>query len=129
MLDNDELPAAQRASEAFRDRLLPQFWDGAQKLGHEIARSLGADGWAAWDIYLFYPPGVEWADKGMPAPEVALVQAGGVVIGTKGALPAVQLEAHLPKRLRDRVDIVGPQSKIDSLLERVATPFAQRHVK
>jgi hypothetical protein len=65
----------------------------------------------------------------MPAPEAALVQAGGVVIATKGTLPAVNLEAHLPRKLRDRIDIVGPQSDIDALLARVATPFAQHYTK
>lgn len=126
MLDGDELSNAQTASDAFRDHPIPQFWDGDQKYGHEIARSLGADGWIAWDIYLFYPPGVEWTDQGMPRPDAALAQAGSVVIGTKGTLPAVQLEGHIPKRLRDVVDVVGPQSDIESLLARVATPFAQR---
>jgi hypothetical protein len=129
MLDGDELPSAEKASEAFRDHPIAQFWDGDQKYGNEIARSLGADGWIAWDIYLFYPPGVEWTDTGMPKPEAALAQAGGVVIGTKGTLPAVQLEGHIPKRLRDGVDVVGPQSDLEGLLARAATPFAQRYTR
>jgi hypothetical protein len=127
MLDGDELPAAEKAADAFRDHAIPQFWDGDTKYGNEVARSLGADGWVAWDIYLFYPPGAEWTDKGMPKPEAALAQAGGVVIGTRGTLPAVALDGHIPKRLRDGVDVVGPQSDIDKLLARVATPFAARY--
>ncbi len=129
MLARDELPEAEKASEAFRDHPIPEFWDGDKKYGNEVARSLGADGWVAWDIYLFYPPGVEWTDKGMPKPEAALAQAGGVVIATKGTLPAVQLEEHIPKRLRDGVDVVGPQSDIEDLLARVATPFAHRYAR
>ena len=129
MLDNDERPSAETAADAFRDHPIPQFWDADQKYGSEIARSLGADGWTAWDIYLFYPPGVEWTDQGMPKPEAALAQAGGVVIGTKGTLPAVELEGHIPKKLRDGVDVVGPQSDIDGLLARVATPFAQKYAR
>jgi len=129
MLDSDERPDAEKASEAFRDHPIAQFWDGDTKYGREIARSLGADGWVAWDIYLFYPPGAEWTDKGMPRPEAALAQAGGVVVGTKGTLPAVQLDGHIPDRLRDGVDVVGPQSEIEGLLTRVAVPFAQRHAR
>jgi hypothetical protein len=129
MLDNDELPSADTASAAFRDHPIPQFWDGEQKYGNEIGRSLGAEGWIAWDIYLFYPPGVEWTDRGMPKPEAALAQAGGVVIGTKGTLPAVELDGHIPKRLRAGVDVVGPQDDIEGLIARVATPFAQRYTR
>jgi hypothetical protein len=129
MLDSDELPDAEKASEAFRDHPITQFWDGDTKYGNEIARSLGADHWVAWDIYLFYPPGAAWTDKGMPKPEAALAQAGGVVIGTKGTLPAVQLDGHIPNQLRDGVDVVGPQSDIEGLLARVATPFAQRYAR
>jgi hypothetical protein len=44
-------------------------------------------------------------------------------------LPAVELEGHIPKRLRDGVDVVGPQSDIDQLLARVATPFAKKYAK
>lgn len=129
MLDSDERPSAEKAAAAFHDRPIPQFWDGEQKYGAEIAHSLGADGWTAWDIYLFYPPGVEWTDKGMPKPEAELAQVGGVVIGIKGTLPAVVLEGHIPQKLREGVDVVGPQSDIDGLLAKVATPFAQRYAR
>ena len=47
MLDGDELPEAIKASEQFRDLGVPQFWDGDQKLGHEVSRSLGAPDWTA----------------------------------------------------------------------------------
>jgi hypothetical protein len=129
MLDNDERPSAEKAADAFRDHPIRQFWDADQKYGSEVAHSLGADGWTAWDIYLFYPPGVEWTDKGMPKPEAALAQAGGVVIGTKGTLPAVELEGNIPKKLREGVDVVGPQSDIEGLLARVATQFAQKYAR
>jgi hypothetical protein len=83
MLDADELPSALTASAAFRDVAVPQFWDGGKLLGNEVARSLGAGGWTAWDIYLFYPPGAEWTDAGIPAPEATLAQAGGVLVGSR----------------------------------------------
>jgi hypothetical protein len=129
MLDNDERPGAEQAADAFRDQPIPQFWDADQKYGSEVARSLGADGWIAWDIYLFFPPGVEWTDAGMPKAEAVLAQVGGVTIASKGLLPAVELENHIPKRLRASVDIVGPESEsdIEGLLARVATAFAQKY--
>jgi len=127
MLDGDELPAAEKASEQFRDLSFPQFWDGDQKLGKEVARSLGAPAWTAWDIYLFYPPGAEWADQGLPPPEAVLAQAGGVVVGAPGTLPPVADQSHVPKRLRDRAVVVGEQSHLEALLAKVAEDVARRH--
>lgn len=129
MLDNDELPSALSASEMFRDLPLPQYWDGDQKLGHEVARSLQADGWTAWDVYLFYPPGAEWTDRGLPPPEAALAQAGGAVVGAKGTLPPDGDQSKLPKRLQGRADVVGTQANLEDLLSRVAVPFAQRYAR
>ena len=123
MLDSDERPAADHASEAFADRAIPQFWDGNQAMGKEVARSLGQPDWTAWDIYLFYPPGVAWLDAGLPPAQAMLAQAGGVVVANKGTLPAVELDADLSPKVRTRVDIVGPQTQLDSLLARVAAAF------
>jgi hypothetical protein len=127
MLDADELPAADEASLRFRDLAVPQFWDGSRSFGKEVARSVGADEWTAWDIYLFYAPGAEWVDAGLPAPAAALAQAGGVVVGTKGTLPPAGDQTRLPKRMRGRADVVGEQSNFEALLARVAEPFARRY--
>lgn len=127
MLDSDELPAALDQSAKFRDLPFPQFWDGEQKLGKEVARSVGAPEWTAWDIYLFYPPGAEWTDQGLPPPEAALAQAGGVVVGTPGSLPPAADQSHLPKRMRDHAIVVGEQPNLEALLAKVAEDFAKRH--
>ena len=127
MFDGDEVPGAGEASKRFRDLPVPQFWDGDEKLGEEVGRSLGAKGWTAWDVYLFYPPGPEWTDAGLPAPEAALAQAGGVVVGTKGTLPAAGDQSHLPKKMIGRADVVGEQSNLEALLTQVADPFAKRY--
>jgi hypothetical protein len=127
MLDADELPGAVEASARFRGLDVAQFWDGEKKLGKEVGRSVGARNWVAWDIYLFYPPGAEWADSGLPAPEAALVQAGGVVVGTKGTLPPLDDQSRLPKRMSGRADVVGEQADLEALLARVAEPFAKRY--
>jgi hypothetical protein len=127
MLDGDELPAAIDASAKFRDLPVPQFWDGEQKLGKEVARSVGAPEWTAWDVYLFYPPGVEWTDQGLPAPEAALAQAGGVVVGTPGSLPPTADQSRLPKRMRGGAVVVGEQPDLENLLAKVSADFAKRH--
>jgi hypothetical protein len=127
MLDADELPGADEASARFRDLVVPQFWDGSQKLGLEVGRSVGVEGWMAWDVYLFYPPGAEWTDAGLPAPEAALAQAGGVVVGTKGTLAPAGDQGRLPKVMRGRADVVGEQAELEALLSRVAEAFVERH--
>ena len=127
MLASDELPAAVDASNRFRDLPIPQFWDGAKSLGREVARSIGSPEWTAWDIYLFYPPGAEWTNTGLPAPEGALAQVYDVVVGTKGTLPALADQSRLPEKMRSRVDIVGEQADLEKLLTLVAEPFAKKY--
>jgi hypothetical protein len=125
MLDNDERPSAQAESGRFAG--FPQFWDGEQLLGHEVAKSLGAPSWIAWDIYLFYPPGAEWTDRGLPAPEAALAQAGGVVVGTKATLPPAADQSGLPKKLEGRAVVVGAMSNLEALLAKAGEAFAARY--
>lgn len=127
MLAADGPAAAAEAAVQYRQIPVPQLWDGSKKLGSEVARSIGAPEWTAWDIYLFYAPGAEWTDQGLPAPEAALAQAGGVVVGTKGTLPPAGDPSFLPKPLAGRVDVVGEQKNLEALLLRVAESFAARH--
>ncbi|MBL9100921.1 MAG: hypothetical protein JNL82_08180 [Myxococcales bacterium] len=129
MLPGDNKSAAVEESQQFRDVAAPQFWDGEQKLGLEVARSLAVPDWVAWDIYLFYPPGVEWQDSGLPPPEAVLVQANGVVVGTKGTLPAKGDQSSLPPGFSDRAVVVGAQSELPELLSQVAVPYARRFAK
>jgi hypothetical protein len=127
MLDADELAAADEASARFGGLAVPQFWDGSKRLGKEVGRSIGAPEWAAWDIYLFYPPGAEWTEAGLPPPEAALAQAGGVVVGTKGTLPPAGDQSRLPKRMAGRAEVVGEQANLEALLSGVAEPLAKRY--
>ena len=127
ILASDDLRAALRESEQLVNARAAQFWDGDRKLGREIARSLGTPEWTAWDIYLFYPPGAEWTDRGLPPAGAALAQIGGVVVGSKGTLPPLADQSDLPELLRDRAEVVGAQSDLDALLAQVAAGAAQRH--
>ena len=104
ILPGDDTSAAVEQSQQFRDVAALQFWDGGQKLGREVARSLAVSDWVAWDIYLFYPPGVEW-QGGLPPPEAVLVQANGVVVGEGNPAPQggpVELAAGLQRPCRRR---------------------------
>lgn len=47
MLNDDSQDAANEARERFRDLPIPQFWDGRQRLGKDVARSVGAPDYRA----------------------------------------------------------------------------------
>ena len=123
MLDSDERPAAVEVSAMFRAARVPQLWDGARRLGAEVGRSVGAPGWTAWDIYLFYDPGAEWTDAGMPPPSAWLAQAGGVLVAGIGTLPAVGDQAALPERLEGHAVVAGQHGDLQRLLAEVAGRF------
>ncbi len=122
MLDNDERPDAVTASAQFSG--LPEFWDGDKLAGHEVGASLGDPTWTAWDIYLFYPPGVVWTDH-LPPPDTVLKQTLGMVVATKGKLPALPDQSALAGKgkLAEASEIVGSPDKLPALLGQVAQRF------
>ncbi|MBT8350465.1 MAG: hypothetical protein KJO26_04430 [Deltaproteobacteria bacterium] len=62
MLPEDSLEAALPTIKLLNDDRIQHFYDPNQISGKEIATSVGWDGHVAWDIYLFYPPTMEWED-------------------------------------------------------------------
>ena len=128
MLDSDERDAAVTMTSLFADKPISQFFDGEQLLGKEVSRSLGSEPeGASWDIYLFYPPGAEWTDAGLPPPEKVIVQAMGVVVGAKGTLPPKGDQSMLPKWVEGRGDVVGEQSELAELLTAIVVPFVEHY--
>ena len=122
-LAGDDLEDARAASRAFDAAGVPQYWDGKELLGDEVARALGTSAMGpAWDAYLFYPPDARW-DEHLPPPSVVLAQMAGVVVANKGALPAHGDANVLPAALRDRADVVGEQPELPALLAAAARPF------
>ena len=94
----------------------------------KVSRSLGIDqARVSWDIYLFYPPGAEWTDAGIPPPAKAIAQSMGAVIGTKGSLPPKGDQRVLPEWYQGRAEIVGDPSELGELLTAIAVPFAKEH--
>ena len=128
MLDSDERPAADEISAMFADVPVPQFWDGNKLLGLEVSRSFGIEpDRAAWDIYLWYPPGAEWTDAGLPRAEKAIAQSMGVVIGVKGSLPPKGDQSDVPEWGKGYVDVVGEQPKLGELISEIAVPYVEKY--
>lgn len=98
MIPTDNLRAAQRSALMFDDARVQQFYDDECRLGWAYTRgpfkgyhrhayeSLPGDHLLrehmsrdreepAWDVYFFYPPGVQWTD-GPPMPARWVKQAG-----------------------------------------------------
>ncbi len=67
MLPDDSKAAATISAQAIDDPRVRHFHDWEQRSGKAVAGSLGCEAEVAWDIYLFYASGSEWAD-GPPAP-------------------------------------------------------------
>lgn len=128
MLHSDERAYAEKMASTYADKPVPQFWDGERLLGREVNRSLGLPAEReAWDIYLFYPPGAEWTDSGLPPPAKVIAQAGGVVIGAKGTLPPKGDQSRLPDWANDRADVVGEEAELGAVLTAIAVPFVDEH--
>jgi len=124
MLDRDEASEVPHATTSVR--LSPQYFDGEKLVGMGLANQLG---WSTpvWDTFLFYPPGAVWTERGLPAPERAIAQQGGVVVGMLDTLPAAPDQSRLLPELRGKAVVVGQQSDFPSLLRSVAEPFAARY--
>jgi hypothetical protein len=68
MLEADSAQAAALSARRLDAQgLAAHFHDPRRFLGRSVAEALGGRGKAAWDIYLFYPPGIGW-DAEAPAP-------------------------------------------------------------
>lgn len=67
MLAADGEATAQQAVSLVTDTRVQHFYDGSRRAGTAIAASVGWTPDIAWDIYLFYRPGLGWATA-PPAP-------------------------------------------------------------
>lgn len=123
MLDADE--GTEVPSASANVAVSPQYFDGGKLVGDGLAKAIGmSETW--WDVYLFYPPGATWGERGLPVPEYGLAQMVGVVVGTPASLPPVPDQSKLPAELRGKAVVVGAQARFEELLERVATAFVAK---
>jgi hypothetical protein len=98
----DDEAAAKRAVALVGagDSRVAHFYEGGRAMGEAVATTLG---WpeatsvtgAAWDIYLFWRPGVRWTGS-LPAPQHVFHQ-----LGMRGDDPAFVTGAALAQRLRE----------------------------
>jgi hypothetical protein len=123
MLDKDEGAEVPHASKSVN--VSPQYFDGSMLIGNALSRASGITE-TVWDTFLFYPAGTKWGPDGLPFPEIAIAQQGGVVVGTKGTLPPVADQSRLLPSLRGRMMVIGEQTDFESILTQVATAFARQ---
>ena len=123
MLETDERSDADDMSKTYSDVAVPQFWDGQKLLGYEVSRSFGMTERAAWDVYLFYPPGAEWTDAGLPPATKVLAQSEGGVVALEGTLPPKGDQTAVPAWGAGRLDVVGQPAELAALLSEVAVAF------
>jgi len=62
MLETDNEQAARVSSGLLDDPRVIHFYDPEKRFGKAIAEGLHGEGKTAWDIYLFYKPGVQWVE-------------------------------------------------------------------
>ncbi len=63
MLPGDSARAARAATALVADTRAHHYFDPDRRAGRAIANRMGGEGKIAWDIYLFFPPGVTWEDE------------------------------------------------------------------
>jgi hypothetical protein len=62
MLPDDTEASAKKSASMLNDPRVHHFYDPDKHSSKAIANRLGWTGKVAWDIYLFYEAGVEWAN-------------------------------------------------------------------
>jgi hypothetical protein len=74
ILRTDEERAARKATTILPDTRVRHYWTATQDLGEIFQPALSLRGTPAWDVYLVYPPGVEWKGKTPPKPHYFMHQ-------------------------------------------------------
>ena len=63
MLPGDCEKMAQSATALIPDARASHYYDPDRRAGRALASRMGGEGKVAWDIYLFFPPGMTWEDE------------------------------------------------------------------
>ena len=93
ILRTDEVRAARKATAILPDSRARHFWTAGQEVGEIFQLPLSLAGTPAWDVYLVYPPGVEWRGKSPPRPSYFMHQLQQLPASRR--LDADTLAAHL----------------------------------
>jgi hypothetical protein len=92
MLEGDNLSAAQRQADVWRDERVHQWWDRDKDMSGLWQRSLGLRD-PAWDVYLLFPAGIRWDAEVPPSPDFWMHQLSDPVTTED------RLLSHDPSRL------------------------------
>ena len=68
ILRTDDLRSARKATTILSDPRVRHYWIDDQSIGETFQVPLGLEDEPAWDVYLIYPPGIEWKGIGPPKP-------------------------------------------------------------
>jgi len=75
MLKSDDQASALHAASLFDGKGVTQFFDGENKFGDIVAKTINPKGEKAWDIYLFFDGDAQWTQK-LPRPFEYVHQLG-----------------------------------------------------
>ena len=67
ILRTDDVRGARKAMTILQDGRVRHYWVEGQAVGEMFEPALGLKE-TAWDVYLVYPPGVEWKGETPPKP-------------------------------------------------------------
>lgn len=68
ILRTDNRRGARRATTILPDPRVRHYWVEGREVGEMFKPALGLKDEVAWDVYLVYPPGVEWRGSRPPKP-------------------------------------------------------------
>lgn len=99
ILRTDNLRGARKATTILPDPRVRHYWINGQEVGEAFQSPLGMNDGVAWDVYLVYPPGVEWTGTRPPNPSYFMHQLRE--LPATRHLDATTLAAQLRKAIPD----------------------------
>jgi len=97
ILRTDDVRGARKATTILPDPRVRHYWIDGQEVGETFQAPLGLKGEPAWDVYLVYPPGIEWKGKSPPKPTYFMHQLAALPAARR--LNSETLAAKLQKVL------------------------------
>lgn len=76
ILSTDDVRGARKATTILPDPRVRHYWIQGHGVGRLFQPALGLTESLAWDVYLVYPPGVEWSGNRPPKPSYYMHQLG-----------------------------------------------------
>jgi hypothetical protein len=97
---NDSAKAAEAVTDKLIDPRARHFWVNDLTISDSFKKPLGLEQDTAWDVYLLFPPGVEWGV--MPPPPNFFMHLNQKEISVDRSLNGVRLADKIREVLRER---------------------------